>query len=157
MPNMKVNSAAAQLHEDAVFLYQNDRRHASILLLLCAIDSLAKEKWPGETQNAQRFESFLKSKMRRPGRPQIHQIQVPKFKKLFTFEYIIYKFVRCPLIHEGSRLVANDLDECPVVLDWESIPYGIKVDSDQDRVVLGGELVFALLTDAIRHELEAKA
>jgi hypothetical protein len=147
--------AAARLYDDAMFLYRSDRRHGAILLLLCAVDSLAKNRLPSETRNAERFEQFLRSKMRRPGRAQVHNIEVPRFNKLFTFEYIIYKFLRCPLVHEGSSLIANDNEECPVVLDWETIPRGIRVDGENDRVVLGGELVTMILVDAIQDELGA--
>jgi hypothetical protein len=147
--------AARRLYDDAMFLYCDGRRQSAILLLLCAVDSLAKNRLPGETSNAERFEQFLRSKMRRPGRAQVHNIEVPRFKKLFTFEYIIYKFLRCPLVHEGANLVANDHEECPVVLDWDAIPRGIQVDSENDRVVLGGELAWMILVDAIQDELGA--
>jgi hypothetical protein len=45
------------------------------------------------------------------------------------------------------------LPDCAVCLDWDSIPLGISVDSDGNRVVLGGELVVSVLSDALRHEL----
>jgi len=145
--------AAVRLFDDAMFLYESGRRHGAILLLLCAVDSLAKNRLPDVTRNADRFERFLRSKMRRPDRAQVHNIEVPRFRKVFTFEYIIYKFLRCPLVHEGSSLIANDLEECPVVLDWDTIPRGIFVDGENDRVVLGGEFVTGILVDAIQNEL----
>lgn len=93
--------------------------------------------------------------MRRPGRAQIHNIHVPKFDRLYSFEYIIYKFLRCPLVHEGAKLEAHDPGEFAVCLDWEAIPLGVKVDAANNRVVLGGELVLNLLSDAIQHEINA--
>jgi hypothetical protein len=92
--------------------------------------------------------------MRRPGRAQIHNIHVPKFDRLYSFEYIIYKFLRCPLVHEGANLEAQDPAEFAVCLDWETIPRGVKVDGANNRVVLGGVLVWDLLSDAIQHELQ---
>jgi hypothetical protein len=74
--------------------------------------------------------------MRRPGRPQIHNIEVPKQKKLYAFEHIIYKFIRCPFVHEGEQLKAleNDYEVC---IDWQIIPNGIKIDQEKNKVILG--------------------
>jgi len=141
------------LLDDAVTLYHLGRKHGAILLLLCAVDALARVADPENTNNGDRFEQFLRSKMRRPGRAQIHNIQVPKLNRLFSFEYIIYKFLRCPIVHEGARLEASDPAEFAVCLDWDTIPRGVKVDSDHNRVILGGELVLGILADAVQHEL----
>lgn len=143
------------LLEDAKMLYQLGRKHSAILLLVCAVDALARNNDPTNKNVGERFEAFLKSKMRRPGRAQIHNILVPKSGRPFSFEYIIYKFLRCPLVHEGARLEAADPTEFAVCLDWETIPHGVKVDNANDRVILGGELVFDLLADAVQHELES--
>jgi hypothetical protein len=141
------------LFDDAQMLYQNGRKHGAILLMLCAVDALARRRFPKIDKVGERFEAFLKLKMRRPERPQVHNIFVPSENRLLTFEYLIYKFLRCPLVHSGSRLEALDLPDCAVCLDWDSIPLGISVDSDGNRVVLGGELVVSVLSDALRHEL----
>ena len=139
------------LLNDAIAMYQLDRKYSAILLLLCAIDALAKRSNPDNEKVGERFENFLKSKMRREGRPQIHNIHVPKENKLLTFEYLIYKFLRNPIIHEGTKLVIqNDYAVC---IDWNEIPHGIKVDSKNNRVLLGGELVFNILADAVTHEI----
>jgi hypothetical protein len=144
------------LLEDALFLHRSGKKYGAILLLVCAVDALARQVDPTNTNNADRFEKFLRSKMRRADRPQIHNIHVPKLNRLFSFEYIIYKFLRCPLVHEGSWLEASDPDEFPVCLDWDTIPHGVKVDSENNRVILGGELVMNLLADAVHHELQSR-
>ncbi len=90
--------------------------------------------------------------MRREGRPQVHNIFVPKKNKLYSFEYLIYKFIRNPLIHEGSQLKIKE-EEYEVCIDWQSLPNGIKVDSENNRVVLGGELVINILTDAVQSSM----
>lgn len=149
------NKDFSWLLDDAKMLYQLGRKHSAILLLVCAVDALARAHDPTNKNVGERFEAFLKSKMRRSGRAQIHNIHVPKFGRLFSFEYIIYKFLRCPLVHEGARLEAADPTEFAVCLDWETIPRGVKVDTENDRVILGGELVLDLLVDAVQHELKS--
>lgn len=129
------------------------RTLSAVLLLLCAVDSLARDANPSNMKSPERFENFLRSKMRRPGVPQVWNIAVPRLEKSFSFEYIISKFLRCPLVHEGNQLVAVD-QECPVVLDLDEIPNGLKVDASNDRLVTGGELAFRILSDSICHELE---
>jgi len=138
------------LYEDASVLYRMGRKHSAILLLLCAVDALARSAYPATTKSSERFEQFLRSKMRRPGRAQVHNIWVPKRDRFFAFEYIIYKFLRCPLIHQGARLEASDV-EFAVSLEWNDIPHGVKVDPSSGRVILGGELVWEMLEDAILH------
>ncbi|MBI1811755.1 MAG: hypothetical protein HYR78_07495 [Nitrospirae bacterium] len=153
MSKPPMNRSLSWLLDDAIFLYKNGRKYGSILLLLCTVDALARETNPN-AKVGERFEAFLKSKMRRKGRPQIHNISVPKFNQFFSFEYIIYKFLRCPLVHEGSRLEVDDPAEFAVRLDWDTIPNGLSVDTVNNCVILGGELVFKLLTDAVQHELQ---
>lgn len=55
--------------DDAIELYKMNRKYSSILLLLCAVDALAKRNEPDNEKVGERFENFLKKKMRREGRP----------------------------------------------------------------------------------------
>ena len=136
------------LFDDAITLYQMNRKFSAILLLLCAIDALAKRQEPGNKNVGERFENFLRNKMRREGRSQIHNIYVPQKDKLYTFEFLIYKFLRNPIIHEGAQLELDSQDNYTVCIDWDDLPNGVKVDSENNRVILGGELVFNILADA---------
>jgi len=147
-------SSARWLLDDASTLYRLGRKHSAILLLLCAVDALAREADPANPRSADRFEAFLRSRMRRPERPQVHSIEIARLGRLFSFEYIIYKFLRCPIVHEGARLEANDPSEFIVCVDWDTVPHGIKLEPDQQRVLIGGELVLELLADAVQHEPE---
>jgi hypothetical protein len=140
------------LLNDAITMYQLNRKRSAILLLLCAVDALARRSDPDNKKVGERFENFLKSKMRREGRTQIHNIQVPKENKLFTFECLIYKFLRNPFIHEGTKL--ENQNDYAVCIDWNEIPHGIKVDSKNNKVILGGELVYNILTDAVKDEIK---
>jgi hypothetical protein len=151
MSQSQSNSSASWILDDAIVLNDLGRKHGAILLLLCAVAALARDSYPTIKKDSERFEQFLRSKMRRPDRVQVHNIFVPKMNQIFSFEYIIYKFLRCPLVHEGARLEATDPAEFAVCLDWEEIPRGIKVDGDNNRVIIGGELVLDILVDAIRY------
>ena len=141
------------LLDDAIELYKMNRKDSAILLLLCAVDALARLDDLHNENVGERFEKFLTKKIRRPGRPQIHNIEVPKKKKLHTFEHIIYKFIRCPFIHEGTQLKAieNDYEVC---IDWHTTPHGIKIDQGKNKVILGGELVLNILADAVHSSIQ---
>jgi len=78
---------------DAIGLMNFQRYYSAMLLLLCAVDALAARHFPKKGVR-ERFEEFLKTHMRRPGRPQIHNIYVPPRDDLLTFEYILYKYLR---------------------------------------------------------------
>ena len=144
------------LFEDAIALYQINRKYGAILLLLCAVDALARRADPNTNKVGERFEKFLRSKMRREGRPQIHNIEVPQKGKLYSFEFLIYKFLRNPFVHEGARLEINHQDEYAVCIDWGNIPHGVKVDSGNKKVILSGELVFNILVDAVQDEINTR-
>jgi len=96
----------------------------------------------------ERFEAFLKSQMRRPGRPQVHNIFVPERNELLTFEYILYKYLRNPVVHEGARLELDSPKGYAVQIDWTRLSRGIKVDGENKRVILGGDLIIDILLDA---------
>ena len=122
------------------------------MLLLCGVDALAKYSYPQNEKVGERFEQYLKSHMRREGRAQIHNISVPKVNKTLTFEYIIYKYLRNPFVHEGATLEASS--DYAVCIDWSEIPHGLKVDSKNNKVMLGGELVFHILRDAVENGIK---
>ena len=153
------NIADIESHElhwmlaDAMALSQLGRKYGAILLLLCAVDALSARAFPDKKTVRDRFQTYLKSKMRRPGRPQVWNIYVPPRNELLPFEYILYKYLRNPFVHEGARLALDHPRDYAVRIDWKEIPSGIKVDSDNSQVILGGELVFDILADAVIESL----
>ena len=155
MSHPQSDNVASWLLDDARALYALGRKHGAILLLVCAVDALARAKYP-KTDVGERFRTFLKSKMRRPGRAQIHNVGVPKTNSVMPFESLIYKFIRNPLVHEGNRLVAKD-PNVTVCLDWDTVPNGMKVDWENSVVLLGGEFTLNILSDAITHEIGASS
>lgn len=151
MASTSVPNDPAWLLEDAIELYRIGRKRGSILLLACAVDALAQRRNPQNSNNRERYVNFLKEKMRRPGRAQIHNQWVPRLGRALEFEFLFYKFLRCPLVHEGSTLEAAAPDVY-VCLDWEN-PWQINTDHSSNVVFLGGEFAFDVLSDAVAHEL----
>ncbi len=140
--------------QDAVGLLNFQRKYSAMLLLLCAVDALARQHFPNEKKVGVRFEDFLKKQMRRPGRSQVHNIQVPNTGEILPFEQILYKFLRNPLVHEGDQLELDNKTGYAVQIDWNKLSHGIHVDSDNNRLILGGELVLGILLDAVSNGLK---
>ena len=140
------------MFQDAVGLLNLQRKYSALLLLLCAVDALARRRFPNKGVG-ERFEEFLKEQMRREGRPQVHNIEIPSRGELLTFERILYKYLRNPVVHEGAQLALDHPKGYAVQIDWEALPRGIKVDSDNNRLILGGELVLDILLDAVSNGL----
>jgi len=138
---------------DAIVLLNSQRRYSAILLLLCTVDALAARRFP-KKRVGERFEEFLKTQMRRPGKPQIHNIFVPSRGEPLTFEYILYKYLRNPVVHEGAQLELDDPKDYVVQIDWSDLRQGLKVDRDNNRVILGGELILDILLDAVSNGLK---
>ncbi|MCD4830321.1 MAG: hypothetical protein K8R02_00770 [Anaerohalosphaeraceae bacterium] len=140
--------------QDAIGLLNFQRKYSAMLLLLCAVDALAKQRFPKEKNNGDRFVNFLKEQIRQPERGQVHNIYVPESKKLLPFERILYKFLRNPLVHEGDQLELDHKTGCNVQIDWNKLSRGINVDGDNNRLILGGELVLDILLDAVSNGLK---
>lgn len=101
MSHSQSNSSASWILDDAIVLNDLGRKHGATLLLLCAVAALARDNYPTIKKESERFEQFLRSKMRRPDRGQVHNIFVP--------------------------------------------------NGNNNRVIIGDELVLDILVDAIRH------
>jgi len=138
---------------DAIALIQLERKYGAILLLLCAVDALSARAFP-EKGVRKRFQTYLESKMRRQGRPKVLNIYVPPRNELLPFEYILYKYLRNPVVHEGAQLLLDHPGGYAVRIDWSDIPRGIKVDSDNSKVIIGGELILDILSDAVIEGLQ---
>ena len=134
---------------DAIALVQMGRNFGAILILLCTVDALAARAYPDIKEVRKRFQTFLESVMRRPGRPQVWNIFVPPRNELLPFEYILYKYLRNPIVHEGARLELDHPAKCSIRVDWQELRKGIKVDGENNQVILGGELIIDVLVDAV--------
>ena len=139
--------------KDAIELLRLQRRYGAMLILLCAVDAIAVRCFPAKGVG-ERFEEFLKKQMRRPGRPQIHNILVPSKMETLTFERILYTYLRNPVVHEGALLELDHPKNYTVQIDWAELSRGVKVDSDNNRVILGGELIIDTLLDAVNNGLK---
>ncbi len=138
---------------DAMELYLLGRKYSSLLLLLCAVDALAKAVNPSNENVGKRFRAFLKDRLPKYTGVQNYYIKVPKRDELFRLEYILYKYLRNPLVHEGAHLDITIPASFAVFLDWASGARYVKVDNAKNRVVLGADWVVEILGGVINDAL----
>jgi len=94
----------AWMFTDAVGLYHLGRKYSSMLLLLCAVDALARIFDPGKDNVGERFRNFLRDRLPAHTRVQNFNIRVPQRDDTFCIEYILYRYLRNPMVHEGAHL-----------------------------------------------------
>ncbi len=126
---------------DAVTLFQSGRKYSSTLLLLCAVDALAKASKPAVPAVGDRFREFLKERLPKFTRVENFNIHVPQHGNFMRLEAILYKYLRNPMVHEGARLDVEDPTGFAVCLDWAKNAASVRIDSTNQLVVLGGEWI----------------
>lgn len=141
------------LFTDAVGLFHLGRKYSALLLLLCAVDALARTADPKNDNVGERFQSFLKEKLPAHTRVQNFNIRVPKRDDTFRLEYILYKYLRNPLVHEGAHLDVTEPAEFAVYLDWSQGAPSVKVDNSNNRVVFGGDWIVDILGGVVKAAL----
>ena len=125
----------AWLFTDAIGLFHLGRKYSSLLLLLCAVDALARIFDPSNKDVGERFRAFLKDRLPKHTRVHNFNIRVPKRDDMFRIEYILYKYLRNPFVHEGAHLDVSEPANFAVYLDWSSGAPSVQVDNDNNRVV----------------------
>ena len=125
-------------------LLQHGRRYGALLLLLCAVDALAVRAYPG-ARFGDRFKDYLKVKLPAQTRIQTINIRVPKREQVLPLEYILYKYLRNPMVHEGAHLDVDQPSRFEVSIDWSNEAASIRIDDDSNQVVLGGNFVINIL------------
>jgi hypothetical protein len=80
--------------EDAMILWKSGRREGAFLLALVSVAATARREQPSEGDRV-RFEAFLKRQ--RPG-----QMSLEYRGECRPVEEILYKWMRCVLVHEGE-------------------------------------------------------
>lgn len=141
------------LFTDAVELWHLGRKYSALLLLLCAVDALAKEVDPSNKYVGKRFRAYLKDRLPRHTQVENFNIRVPKRDDTFRLEYILYKYLRNPVVHEGAHLDVASPASFAVCLDWSDGAPSVKVANDNGRVVLGGVWIMDVLAGVVRDEL----
>ena len=111
--------------DDAVFLASNNRFMGSLTILLAAVGATSRKKYPQGTKSfrnpsdkmrdEEAYTRFLGSELGRMlwgmhgENADSRSIAVYKGKKYFI-EYLLYKYYRCELIHEGRLPVDVEID-----------------------------------------------
>lgn len=97
--------------EDAQVLYRNGRYEGALLLVLVAVAATARKRYPKTTckkdpQNKDNyvFRKFLSEEMPKlaPGWSEDHPLAIQFQGAQLLLPKILYKWIRCELIHEGK-------------------------------------------------------
>jgi len=129
------------MFSDAVGLFHLGRRYSSMLLLLCAVDALAKRAKPTISQVGDRFRALLKEKLPKHTRVENFNIHVPQHGNFMRLEEILYKYLRNPMVHEGAHLNVEDPSGFAVCIDWSRSAASVRISQAEKLVVLGGEWI----------------
>ena len=141
------------LFTDAVGLYHLGRKYSSLLLLLCAIDALAKAADPENDKVGERFQAYLKQRLPKHTHIENFNIRVPKRDAMFRLEYILYKYLRNPVVHEGAHLDVKVEGTFEVFINWASGAPSVVVDNEKNRVILGGDWTVDILGGVVKDAL----
>jgi hypothetical protein len=133
---------------DAMDLLQHGRQYSALLLLLCTVDALAARAYP-KAKVGDRFKDYLKAKLPAHTRIQTINIRVPKREQVLPLEYILYKYLRNPMVHEGAHLDVDKPSHFEVSIDWSKEAASIKIDDDRNQVVLGGVFIVNILSGIV--------
>lgn len=88
---------------DALFLWKNDRSEGAFLSALIAVAATARKRYP-ELTDRDAFEQFLVD-------AHTVRISIEYRGEVHPVEHIIYKWLRCELVHEGA--VPVDIEFIP--------------------------------------------
>ncbi len=143
---------------DAKWLYHLGSKRGCLLMLLCAVDALARRAHPqlsGRGNVAKRFCRYLRK----------HLVTYPLITSEFTvdvpgkgglkLEDVLYKYLRGALVHEGSKLSLDESPEQPVVIDWQD-PRVILNGSHQGKLVLGGDWIINAVERMVEAAIEGR-
>lgn len=141
------------LFTDAVGLHHLGRKYSSLLMLLCAVDALATAADPLNENVGERFQTFLKQRLPKHTRVENFNIRVPQRNDMFRLEYILYKYLRNPVVHEGARLDVNCGGTFAVFIVWTPGAPSVHVDNENNRDVLGGDWIVDILGGVVKDAL----
>jgi hypothetical protein len=144
---------AAWMFTDAVGMFHLGRKCSAMLLLLCAVDALARVFDPGNKNVGDRYRKFLRDRLPAHTRIQNFTIHVPRRKDTFRIEYILYRYLRNPMVHEGAHLDVSKPTNFAVQINWATNAPSVHVDDDNNRVIFGGEWIVDTLGRVVKDAL----
>jgi len=80
--------------EDALLLWESDRKDGAFLSALIAVAATAQKRYPNQ-KDGDRFRQFLKDE-------HTVRISVEYRGECHPVEHVLYKWLRCNLVHEGG-------------------------------------------------------
>lgn len=81
--------------EDAELLWSAGRMEGALLQALVAVDATARRKFPSEPSGRRRFERVLRE-------ARLWRLSVEFRGKQVPVEELLYRWVRCELVHDGE-------------------------------------------------------
>ncbi|HUP62641.1 MAG TPA: hypothetical protein VNA69_19725 [Thermoanaerobaculia bacterium] len=87
-------SIAARI-DDARLLWEAGRREGAFLSVLVAVAAASRTKYPNVKSDREAFERFVAESFR-------ISLSVEFRGQLHSIEHVLYKWLRCELVHEGA-------------------------------------------------------
>lgn len=139
--------------EDSVYLKNDGRKAGSLCLLLCLIDSLAKQNYPNENSNKRRYKTYLKEKLKAFNIDISYRIE--ERNQLIHISEIIYAYFRCYLVHEGDDRTHDDYE---VQLEFETsgkfkFNAGVLIDRITEKFIIRVDWLIEMLEQIAHSEL----
>jgi len=133
------------MHKDALFLREHGRLQGCLALLLCLVDALATNRYPGKGNNKSKYCKYLKERLVDLGHDSSYRIE--EKKRLIHLSEIIYTYFRCFLVHEGNTLERTEYE---VQLKYQPNPRsvfgaGILIDRQKGQFVVQADWLIDLL------------
>ena len=94
--------SAKNLIEDAQVLWELERKGSAFALILIAFAATARLRYPKPEPDNKSFKKFIRDELPTILRTADTAVSLPFKGKLLPIEDILYKELRCQLIHEGK-------------------------------------------------------
>jgi len=127
--------------DDGMFLWEAGRREGAFLSVLAAVAATAKRRYPKKTDR-QAFEDFLAEAS--PAR-----ISVEFRGELHSIEHVLYKWLRCELIHDGGLPV-----DLAFISDFQPGARGLRAGGAPEYLLKLTESWFMFLVTCVRRAPE---
>jgi hypothetical protein len=122
--------------EDATLLWQNGRREGAFLVALVATAAVSRLRYP-DSGDGEAFRRFVRES-------QPFTLSVEFRGKLVPVEQVLYKWMRCELVHEGGLPV--DVELMP---DSEPGVLSVRAGGEPERVLKLSEAWFEHLVGLV--------
>ncbi len=153
-PEMAPHLDLLWLLRDALGLLNLLRKPPALLLLLCAIDALAGREYP-KMKVGPRFKKYLRKRLSKYTGVTDFLVKIQGHEEPLRLEDILYKYLRCPMIHEGLVLDMRHASNVPLLLDWSDNRQGYVQVDESGTVIIGADGVINALVNIVSEAVGA--